>query len=116
MYVPMRLFLYFLVAISAAGRESLDPYGCEGAARDLGQTHSLKKLRAAEANLASTAKTAKDFCTVAELYKRLGDGRAREYYDKAIQKDAEEPAYELFYEDYLRIYHVSVHVPPFPLA
>jgi tetratricopeptide (TPR) repeat protein len=38
----------------------------------------------------------------AELLQQAGDYRAEEYYEKAIAADASEPAYELFYADYLR--------------
>ena len=39
---------------------------------------------------------------IAELLKRVGDSRADEYYQKAIAADDTDPAYELFYADYLR--------------
>lgn len=116
MYVQVRLFLFSIVTLAAAGQQHPDPYACEGGARDLGQTHSLAKLKAAAANLVAVAKTAKDFCTVAELYKRLGDGRAQEYYERAIGADSEEPAYELFFGDYLRLYHGAAQRPLFPEA
>ena len=118
MSAQVRLFLLCAVTVlSAAAQQRVDdPYACEGVARGFGQTHSLKKLREAAANLAATAKSAKDFCTLGELYKRLGDGRAREYYDKAIMAAPEEPAYELFYGDYLRVYHGAAERPLFPEA
>src|ERR1041385_6923303 len=43
-----------------------------------------------------------DYLLIAELMKRVGDLRANEYYQKAIAVDGTEPAYELFYTDYLR--------------
>jgi hypothetical protein len=43
-----------------------------------------------------------DYLLIAELMKRVGDLRADEYYQKAIAADGTEPAYELFYADYLR--------------
>ena len=110
-------FLACAAILCAGAQQRLEnPYVCEGVARDLGRTHSLKKLRAAVADRAGTAKTANDFCTVAELYKRLGDGRAREYYEKAIRTDPGEPVYELFFGDYLRIYHGAAETPLFPEA
>jgi hypothetical protein len=41
------------------------------------------------------------FC-LAERMERLGDYRAAEFYEKAIQADPTEPNYDLFYGDYLR--------------
>jgi len=43
-----------------------------------------------------------EYLLLAELMKRTGDSRADEYYQKAIAADESEPAYELFYADYLR--------------
>jgi len=43
-----------------------------------------------------------EYLLIAELMKRAGDLRADEYYQKAIYEDDSEPAYELFYADYLR--------------
>jgi hypothetical protein len=47
-------------------------------------------------------KNAGEYVLIAELMKRVGDLRADEYYQKAIAADETEPAYELFYADYLR--------------
>ena len=47
-------------------------------------------------------KNAGEYLLIAELMKRVGDLRADEYYQKAITADDTEPAYELFYADYLR--------------
>lgn len=46
--------------------------------------------------------SAGEYLLIAELMKRVGDLRADEYYQKAIAADHTEPAYELFYADYLR--------------
>src|SRR5215204_5792449 len=43
-----------------------------------------------------------EYLLIAELMKRVGDLRADEYYQKTIAADDTEPAYELFYADYLR--------------
>ncbi|MCP4041887.1 MAG: hypothetical protein GY731_08000 [Gammaproteobacteria bacterium] len=43
-------------------------------------------------------------CFVAELMKRAGDYRAVEYYQAAITADPSEPAFELFYGNYLQHY------------
>jgi hypothetical protein len=54
------------------------------------------------------------FCT-AERMKRVGDYRAHEFYDRAIQADDSEPNYELFYADYLRNIR-GAGTPLFPQA
>lgn len=46
--------------------------------------------------------SAGEYLLTAELMKRVGDLRADEYYQKAIAADDTEPAYEMFYADYLR--------------
>jgi hypothetical protein len=40
-------------------------------------------------------------CVVAELMRRVGDGRASQHYEKAIELNPREPAYELWYGRYL---------------
>ena len=40
-------------------------------------------------------------CVLAELMKRAGDSRAERYYQKSINLNPDEPAFELFYADYL---------------
>lgn len=54
-------------------------------------------------------------CEVATLNKRLGNGQAEYFYKKAIQIDPDEPAYELFYADYLRNFR-GPNRPLFPQA
>jgi hypothetical protein len=54
------------------------------------------------------------FC-IAERMKRIGDYRAEDYYEKAIQADSDNPNYELFYADYLRNFR-GAHAPLFPRA
>lgn len=56
------------------------------------------------------------FCIRAELYKRLGDSRARINFEKAIDRAKAEPAFELFYADYLRLYRGAEQQPLFPAA
>ena len=48
--------------------------------------------------------TADDFLLTAELMKQLGEPRAAHYYEAAISAAPSQPAYELFYADYLRNY------------
>lgn len=44
------------------------------------------------------------YCTIAELMKRVGDTRAMESYEKAIQTDGDVAEYSLLYGDYLRTF------------
>jgi hypothetical protein len=67
--------------------------------------------RTASADLQS----ASTLLLTAELMKQAGDYRAEEYYEKAIAADAAEPAYELFYADYLRNFRGPLR-PLFPEA
>ncbi|HEX3561181.1 MAG TPA: hypothetical protein VHU19_18470 [Pyrinomonadaceae bacterium] len=52
--------------------------------------------------LSNPVRNAQSYLRVAELMKRAGDVRAEAYYVKAIEADSADPAYELFYADYLR--------------
>jgi hypothetical protein len=55
---------------------------------------------------------ARHHCVTAELMRRVGDGRAAAYYEKAIAADPEEPGFELWYGYYLR----NVRGPRAPLT
>jgi hypothetical protein len=46
--------------------------------------------------------TSEECLLIAELMKRVGDARTESHYERAISLDRTEPAYELFYADYLR--------------
>lgn len=52
------------------------------------------------------------FCVTAELMRRLGDDRAGEYYERAIEVMPDEPGFELWYGYYLR----NVRGPRYPLV
>jgi len=98
-------------AVHAQGRDN--PYPCERFAQDDSQNASPGEVRA-KAKEYATSTTAVGLCTAAELYKRVGDARARAYYENAIGADKPEPAYELFYGDYLRLYRGAGQRPLFP--
>jgi hypothetical protein len=51
----------------------------------------------------------------AELMRRMGDYRAPDYYQKAIDADGNEPCYEVFFADYLRNFR-GADSPLFPEA
>jgi len=65
--------------------------------------------------LANKNQPADVYFLVAEMMKRVGDYRARDYYDKAIQADPNEPCYDVFYADYLRNFR-GAGTPLFPQA
>jgi hypothetical protein len=65
--------------------------------------------------LQKPTENAGEYLLIAELMKRVGDSRADEYYQKAIAADDTDPAYELFYADYLRNFR-GPDRPLFPYA
>src|SRR5258706_3527611 len=64
------------------------------------EQRALVDARAADKSLDS----ADDSLLTAELMKQLGEPRAAHYYEAAISAAPNQPAYELFYADYLRNY------------
>lgn len=58
---------------------------------------------------------AKDYCIIAELMKRIGDYRAPDYYNKAIDAGDTDPIYHLFLAEYWRNFRGAQH-PVFPKA
>jgi hypothetical protein len=98
-----------------------NPYACEGAAQDESQNASTGEVREKARQYAINTDPV-SFCTAAELYKRVGDARAQTYYENAIDADEKmntnepEPAFELFYGDYLRLYRGAGQRPLFPEA
>jgi hypothetical protein len=121
MKLVSRLLFACLIAGALSAQERVNPYRCEGTARDVGRTLPLGEVKAKADELAKSS-DAVDLCTAAELYKRLGDGKARALYEKAIKTDedankaAPEPAYELLYGDYLRLYRGAGQRPLFQEA
>lgn len=81
-----------------------DPFACIGEATSLGKEMSTSEITDEISNRLAALKPydARSSCIIAELMKRVGDYRAEDYYKKAIDADNTEPAYELFYADYLR--------------
>ena len=77
--------------------------GLDGIRRDI-KERSQKSIASAD-----------EYLLIAELMKRVGDSRADEYYQKAIATDDTDPAYELFYADYLRNFRGPGR-PLFPAA
>jgi hypothetical protein len=80
------------------------PFGVAQDASRLRSTKGLPQLRKIvdEHFAKAVGQSAADHFVTAELLKQLGDYRATAHYERAITADEEEPAYELFYADYLR--------------
>lgn len=83
--------------------EPVDPYACAWFVNQMAMEDYEEQI---ERRLESPpAETAQDYpyrlCILAELMKRVGDSRAGEYYEKSIALYPMEPAFELFYADYL---------------
>jgi hypothetical protein len=110
------LFSLMLLApvLFGASRE-VNPFGAQAQAVEAGKKRSAGEIRKIIDSKIPTASTAFDFCYIAELMKRIGDYSAVEYYEKAIAADADEPAYELFYGEYLRNFR-GPRRPLFPRA
>lgn len=93
-----------------------DPFGQLDVASRLAASKSLEGVHdEIKTVLANPIKDARAYLRLAELMKRVGDWRAEDYYEKAIEVDEEEPAYELFYADYLRNFRGAGR-PLFPAA
>src|ERR1039457_2467673 len=104
-----------LLAGSLSAQERANPYRCEGDAAEAGGKLPLNEIRKLADGLAKR-KDSRSLCTAAELYKRLGDGKAHSLYEKAIGSAPDEPVYELLYGDYLRLYRGAGQRPLFQEA
>jgi hypothetical protein len=122
------------------GNTRTNPFACQDIAREFGAQHSLRDARNEARSRADAAKKAEEdatrhrdqglnedadtkmsraaleYCTAAELYKRLGAAETEAQYESAIKVGADEPAFELFYGDYLRLYRGAGQRPLFPRA
>ena len=106
--------IWFLAAACILQGQA-NPYAVENSATNIARNLSLDQMRV-RADQLSQSTQANDLCLAAELYKRLGDPRASTLYEKAIAASPDEPAYELFYGDYLRLYRGAGQRPLFPAA
>jgi hypothetical protein len=115
MNVRTCILLVCLLKCPACAQEPVNPYRCEGTAHDIGRNLSLVEVRERADQLAKSG-YAVDLCTAAELYKRLGDPKAHSLYERAIGSAPDEPAYEWFYGEYLRLYRGAGERPLFQEA
>jgi len=94
-----------------------DPLGLTGRICHIGNRYSVKALRRkiGQDLILPTPRDATFYFCLAERMKRVGDYRAEEFYEKAIQADGKNPDYELFYADYLRNFR-GAEAPLFPQA
>jgi hypothetical protein len=109
----MRVILFsaaLLVATTSAHAQVEDnaagqnPFAIVQRALQRRQQMSLGELASFVDKRIATAEpqSANSLLMTAELLRQAGDYRAEKYYDQAIEADPAEPAYELFYADYLR--------------
>jgi hypothetical protein len=104
--------LTLAVVLTVSSRSSAQPAGETARANpfveldqaaDLTSRTGLDGVRLAiDARLKRPTQNAGSYLIIAELMKRAGDMRAEDYYQKAIDANKAEPAYEMFYSDYLR--------------
>ncbi len=88
----------------ADGNAGQNPFAAVQQALQIRASRSGAELAAYIGNRLATAEHqgANDLLLTAELLQQTGDYRAEDYFEQAIDADAPEPAYELFYADYLR--------------
>ncbi len=110
----MLVFLSFNVLAQNTNENGRNnPFSCLGEAEQFTKSEDIKneiKKRKSQIHIDAHA-----YCVIAELMKRIGDYEAVYYYEKAIQSNENEPAYELFYADYLRNFR-GAKKPLFPEA
>lgn len=106
-----------VLAQGASEEPDKDPFASVEEALTLRGTMSVREIKEFIKTRINDpkAETAIGSFLIAELMKQVGDYRAQDYYEKAIQKDDDQPAYELFYADYLRNFR-GAQRPLFPEA
>lgn len=87
-----------------ADESGQNPFAIVAHALGLRRTMSVGEVASFVDKRIATAEpqSANSLLMIAELLRQAGDYRAEEYYKKAIEAGPAEPAYELFYADYLR--------------
>ena len=90
-------------SVEAALDERIDPYACAWFANQVDpQDYDEEIERRLNAPPAEGEPDHRyNVCILAELMKRTGDSRAERFYQKSINLNPDEPAFELFYADYL---------------
>ena len=121
--MTMRRTIWILLLLLSlgfsAGAEGYDswerrnPYACLDEAQETSFKEIPEKLAKKLAGPEPT--DAHELCVMAELLKRVGDYCAEDYYKKSIEAQPAEPAYELFFADYLRNFR-GPQRPLFPEA
>lgn len=108
-FITLLKIVIVLAASSLASAQQTDeperanPFIGFDQAAQLTSTMGLVEIRSViAARLKRASHDAQSYLLLAELMKRTGDSRAEDYYQKAIDENSSEPAYELFYSDYLR--------------
>src|SRR5688572_19246272 len=113
--LPLWLAFLLALALSSGSRSARADSGqapgflCLGESESLMRGTSLDEMRRerdrrledlAVGSVAAPL-VAHTHCVVAELMRRAGDGRASHHYERAIELNPREPAYELWYGRYL---------------
>jgi hypothetical protein len=119
-FLLLTVFLFASLRVFAQEvneKERNNPFACTGYADDRSKKKSVNEIRDEIDNKIKALKSddAQSSCIIAELMKRVGYYGAEDYYRRAISADETEPAYELFYADYLRNFRGAEH-PLFPQA
>jgi hypothetical protein len=100
------LAITIVVATSSDARAN--PFKCRGEAEAVARDLSIGEIRVEIERRKSAPPeegeaapvTAHKLCVIAELMRRVGDGDAPDYYERAIATDPSEPGYELWYGAY----------------
>ncbi|HKV41806.1 MAG TPA: hypothetical protein VJX67_21560, partial [Blastocatellia bacterium] len=110
----LAIVILLLAPLSARAQSDLDdrcgagesnPHPCFQRALELGTGSSYHRLSRKILELLAQPRTDPlYYFEIAELMKWDGNARAEYYYKKAIDTDPSEPAFELFFADYLRNY------------
>jgi hypothetical protein len=99
--LKLQIFFYSMATAEDFGAwRAINPYiECDKKISKLNykELHDKKKVL-----LTSSKKKPIELCMTAEILKRLGDYKAKEYYIKAIEAEPREPTFNIFYADYLR--------------
>jgi hypothetical protein len=91
------------LATATAAADPVNPFRCLGEAEAMAKDLTNDQIRdEVRKRVEAVPKAGVELCVVAELLRRIGDGDAVDWYEKAIEADPEEPGWELWYGHYLR--------------
>ena len=112
-YLVMKLILKaILVSLLFNVATYASPFGCYGESESYINQVDLDVMRYEVKQRVTEENNDLEYCTIAELKKRLGDWDAGKYYELAISNardESYEAMYRVFYGLYLRIYRGALH-------